>query len=42
MEAAFTLAGLPQSFQITLLPPVHGTDGFFIAGFVRTEGGERA
>ena len=42
MEAAFTQAGLSPDDRITLLPPVHGTDGFFIAGFVRTKGGESA
>ena len=40
IEAAFEQAGLSPDFQITLFPPVHGTDGFFIAGFIRTEGGE--
>lgn len=33
----FEMAGLPPSHQLTLLPPVHGTDGFFIASFRRGE-----
>ena len=39
IEAAFTQANLSPDYQITLLPPVHGTDGFFIAGFVKAESG---
>ena len=39
IEAAFAEAGLAPDWRITLMPPVHGTDGFFIAGFVRTESG---
>lgn len=31
----FEMAGLPVSHQITLFPHIHGTDGFFIAGFRR-------
>ncbi len=35
LEGCFMQAGLPLSYQITLFPHSHGTDGFFIAGFVR-------
>lgn len=35
LDACFEAAGLPPSHQITLFPPVHGTDGFFIAGFCK-------
>ena len=35
LDACFAAAGLAPSHYITLLPPVHGTDGFFIAGFCK-------
>ncbi len=35
LEPCFAQAGQPVSHQITLFPHIHGTDGFFIAGFVR-------
>ena len=31
----FEQAGLPASHQITLFPSIHGSDGFYVAGFVR-------
>lgn len=31
----FAAAGLPVGHELTLMPPVHGTDGFYIAGFTR-------
>ncbi len=31
----FDAAGLPVSHQITLFPHIHGSDGFFVAGFYR-------
>ncbi len=37
LAACFEAAKLPPSHQITLFPHIHGTDGFFIAGFVRAE-----
>lgn len=36
LDTCFEQAGLPVSHQITLFPHIHGTDGFFIASFVRT------
>ena len=36
LETCFAAAGLPTSHQITLFPHIHGTDGFYIASFVRT------
>ncbi len=35
LETCFAQAGLPPSHQITLFPHIHGTDGFYIAGFIR-------
>ena len=35
LEAAFAAAGQAISHQITLLPSIHGTDGFFIASFTK-------
>ena len=35
VESCFAAAGLPVSHSITLFPHIHGTDGFFVAGFVR-------
>jgi 16S rRNA (cytosine967-C5)-methyltransferase len=31
----FEQSGLPVSYQITLFPHTHGSDGFFVAGFTR-------
>ena len=31
----FSLSGLPSTHQITLLPHIHGSDGFYIAGFIK-------
>lgn len=42
IEAAFAQAGLSPDWKITLMPHVHGTDGFFIAGFVKEESGASA
>lgn len=36
LEPWFEAAGLPVSWQLMLLPHVHHTDGFYIAGFVKT------
>lgn len=36
LETCFEQAGVPASHQITLFPHIHGTDGFYIASFVRT------
>lgn len=33
LSSFFHAAGLQPSHQITLFPPIHGTDGFYIAGF---------
>lgn len=33
----FAQAGLPESHQITLFPSIHGSDGFYVAGFIRKE-----
>ncbi|MBQ8684257.1 MAG: 16S rRNA (cytosine(967)-C(5))-methyltransferase RsmB [Clostridia bacterium] len=33
LPACFAAAGLPVSHQLTLFPPIHGSDGFFIAAF---------
>lgn len=35
LDSCFAASGLPPSHTITLFPPVHGTDGFFIAGFCK-------
>ncbi len=31
----FASAGIPMGSEITLFPPIHASDGFYIAGFVR-------
>ena len=36
IEECFAASGLPVSHQITLFPHIHGSDGFFIAGFVKS------
>ena len=35
LDACFALSGSEPSHMLTLFPPVHGTDGFFIAGFCK-------
>ncbi len=35
LDECFAKSGVPVSHQITLFPHVHGTDGFFIAAFVK-------
>ncbi len=35
ITACFERAGVPVSHEITLMPHIHGSDGFYIAGFVR-------
>ncbi|MBQ9860237.1 MAG: 16S rRNA (cytosine(967)-C(5))-methyltransferase RsmB [Clostridia bacterium] len=37
LTTCFEAAGLPPSHQITLFPHLHGSDGFFIAGFYRND-----
>ena len=38
LRSCFEAAGLPISHQLTWLPPVQNTDGFYIAGFVKQKG----
>ncbi len=35
LTTCFEQSGLPLSHQITLFPHIHGSDGFYIAGFVK-------
>lgn len=35
IHACFEQSGLPVSHQITLFPHIHGSDGFFIAGYTK-------
>ena len=35
LDACFALSASKPSHMLTLFPPVHGTDGFFIAGFCK-------
>ncbi len=37
LSHCFAQAGIPASYEITLFPYIHGTDGFYIAGFTRHE-----
>ena len=37
MEACFAASGLPVSHEITLFPHIHGSDGFYIAGFTKNQ-----
>lgn len=37
MEQCFTAADLSPSHEITLFPHIHGSDGFYIAGFTRNQ-----
>ena len=36
LESCFAASGTAPSWHITLFPHIHGSDGFFVAGFVRT------
>ena len=35
LDSCFAAMGAEPSHTITLFPPVHGSDGFFIAGFIK-------
>lgn len=35
LSVCFEQSGVPMSHQITLFPHIHGSDGFFIAGFTK-------
>ncbi|MBE6806579.1 MAG: 16S rRNA (cytosine(967)-C(5))-methyltransferase RsmB [Ruminococcaceae bacterium] len=35
LESCFAASGLPVSHEITLFPHIHGSDGFYVAGFVK-------
>lgn len=37
LETCFFASGIPASHEITLLPHIHGADGFYVAAFVRKE-----
>ena len=37
LEDAFAALAQQPNWRITLFPSIHGTDGFFIAGFERRE-----
>ena len=37
LESCFTAAELLVSHEITLFPHIHGTDGFYIAGFTKNQ-----
>ncbi len=37
LDACFEALGVQPGHHITLFPPVHGSDGFFIAGFTKNE-----
>ncbi len=37
IPSVFEALGIPQSHMVTLFPSVHGSDGFFLAGFVKNE-----
>ncbi len=37
ISPVFEALDIPQSHMVTLFPSTHGTDGFFIAGFVKNE-----
>lgn len=37
IEPCFAAAGLPVSHEITLFPHIHGSDGFYIAGFTKNQ-----
>ena len=36
MDSCFAASGLQNSHEITLFPHVHGTDGFYVARFMKT------
>ena len=35
LDACFAAANIPVSHEITLFPHIHGSDGFYLAGFVK-------
>ena len=35
LDVCFEQSGLPRSHQITLFPHIHGSDGFYVAGFTK-------
>jgi 16S rRNA (cytosine967-C5)-methyltransferase len=35
LASCFAAAGLPVSHEITLFPHIHGSDGFYVSGFVK-------
>ena len=37
IQPCFEAADLPQSHEITLFPHIHGTDGFYIASFIKCQ-----
>ncbi len=37
IQPCFDAAGLPLSHEITLFPHIHGSDGFYIAGFTKNQ-----
>ena len=37
LDRCFEALGIPPTHHITLFPAVHGSDGFFIAGFIKNE-----
>ena len=37
IQPCFDAAGLPCSHEITLFPHIHGTDGFYIASFIKCQ-----
>jgi len=37
IQPCFDAAGLPVSHEITLFPHIHGSDGFYIAGFTKNQ-----
>lgn len=37
LDSFFRAAGQEPGYRLTLLPHLHGTDGFFIAGFIKKE-----
>lgn len=36
LEPCFAASGLPVSHEITLFPHIHGSDGFYVARFIKT------
>lgn len=37
IQPCFDAAGMPNSHEITLFPHIHGSDGFYIAGFTKNQ-----